>query len=97
MILSGANVARMKNLSGAKRAAQDVRRLRVKQRISRIPVTVIAEETGLNRKSVSNRLESDDMPLCMVIDLSEILGEDFHDLVCGGGEETTALADGGDV
>lgn len=47
--------------------------------------------------TVSNRLESDDMPLSMVIDLSEILGEDFHDLVCGGIEETTALADGGDV
>lgn len=46
--------------------------------------------------TVSNRLESDDMPLSMVIDLSEILGEDFHDLVCSGVEETKALADGGE-
>lgn len=46
--------------------------------------------------TVSNRLESDDMPLSMVIDLSEILGEDFHDLVCGRSGETTALADSGE-
>lgn len=45
--------------------------------------------------TVSNRLESDDMPLSMVIDLSEILGEDFHDLVCGGVEDA-ALADSGE-
>lgn len=86
----------MKNLSGAKRAAQVVRRLREKQRISRIPLTEIAKETGLNRMTVSNRLESNDMPLSMVIDLSEILGEDFHDLVCEGEGRALADSDGGE-